>query len=448
MKILQRTQSVFLRSAALLTAMTVGATGLQAQTYNVTITTGSSSGTLFANFGLDLEASIIGNYNLGTNPGGTRTLPGLFGGSGNVAVPTDINVDGTFDHAGSPQGTWTMDLDLNTNTFDLTNFQVDVLGGNVVNGNQDTTLTFGGFRTFNPNSVFGSSSPIVLSGGVNQAENFLIAQSAPTVSSTLTPTGNPDEYSFNVQVPVNTTFDADYLGTVVPVGPFIQTFPFEGILKVQPGTGTIEISMDLTRTLLAVTPNPVPGFSMTNLPIAVDTVLPAGNVANLLLNGTIESAFCDFDIRALWFAKGFEPGGFSAYCANMNPNSTTQIGQLAVTGSANVFDQDLTFTATQLPANKFGILVMSKSTGFFNLGGGGQGILCLGGPFYRINQNPANIFLSNGAGVASTMLNFNTLPQGQVFMAGDTWHFQLWYRDQNPMNTSNTTTAVTVQFFN
>ena len=243
-------------------------------------------------------------------------------------------------------------------------------------------------------------------------------------------------------------FDAEFQGTTVPVGPFDQTFPFEGTFTILGGTNSIEFNMPLVKNLFDISPNPVPGFAITDLPLAVPTVFPAGNTANLLFSGTITLAFCDFDVTALWVAKGFKPGGFSAYsCGPLNPNSTGMIGQLAVTGSADVVDQDLTFTATQLPANKFGILVMSRSKGMFSLGGGGQGILCLGGPFYRINQNPANIFLSNGAGVASTALNFATLPQGQVFAAGDTWNFQLWYRDQNPTNTSNTTTPVRVVFF-
>ena len=42
--------------------------------------------------------------------------------------------------------------------------------------------------------------------------------------------------------------------------------------------------------------------------------------------------------------------------------------------------------------------------------------------------------------------DLGNLPQGTSILPGDTWHFQLWFRDANPQITSNTSDAVAVTF--
>ena len=135
-----------------------------------------------ADFGLSLDTTLRGNHVLPTNPGGTRTLNGFLGGpvaTGNENILSTADLTGDFLHAGSPIGTWTIDVDLGGGTFELTNFQVDILGGGVVVGDQSTTVNFGNFRTFDPDSLFGSSQPIVFDQGVSQATNFIISQEFP-----------------------------------------------------------------------------------------------------------------------------------------------------------------------------------------------------------------------------------------------------------------------------
>ena len=49
-------------------------------------------------------------------------------------------------------------------------------------------------------------------------------------------------------------------------------------------------------------------------------------------------------------------------------------------------------------------------------------------------------------GTRTHTVDFLNLPSGVVFMPGETWNFQLWFRDLNPGVTSNTTDGVTVMF--
>lgn len=132
---------------------------------------------------------------------------------------------------------------------------------------------------------------------------------------------------------------------------------------------------------------------------------------------------------------------FPNYCT-ATLNSTGNAASISASGSSKIEDDDLTLTATALPQNELGYFLMSQSTDFVPLFGGSSGNLCLGAPQYRFSHH----VLSSGAGGQMTFAVDNQdLPPGSAFSPGDTWFFQLWYRDGN---TSNTTDGVQVDFCN
>ena len=136
-------------------------------------------------------------------------------------------------------------------------------------------------------------------------------------------------------------------------------------------------------------------------------------------------------------------GSFTTFCS-ANTNSGSILGaNLAISGSTNVADNDIQLSATALPFNQFAYFFMSQGTDFVPMFGGSQGNLCVSQPLYRFSNNILN---TGGSGTANFSPDMNNLPQGVVFQPGDTWHFQLWFRDQNPQNTSNTTPGATVTF--
>ncbi|MCP3918076.1 MAG: PQQ-dependent sugar dehydrogenase [bacterium] len=132
----------------------------------------------------------------------------------------------------------------------------------------------------------------------------------------------------------------------------------------------------------------------------------------------------------------------SDYCS-ANPNSTGNPAEISVTGIPSVTAANLTLNGDGLPPNQFGYFLMAQTQDFLALFGGSQGNLCLGMPIVRF----AGDILNTGAGGSvSFPPDFGNLPNGATFEVGDTWNFQLWYRDQNPTTTSNTTAGVSVQF--
>lgn len=134
------------------------------------------------------------------------------------------------------------------------------------------------------------------------------------------------------------------------------------------------------------------------------------------------------------------------YCAPAVANSTGAPALMQVTGSDELAANDLSLEARRLPANTFGFFLTSSARASVAQPGGSQGVLCLGGAIGRY-QNQVQ---SSGAlGAIALAVSPLALPQptGAVSaQAGETWNFQAWYRDSNPVATSNFTDAIAVQF--
>ena len=133
------------------------------------------------------------------------------------------------------------------------------------------------------------------------------------------------------------------------------------------------------------------------------------------------------------------------YCT-ANPNSTGLLAVMSVSGSPIITDNDFTLTASQMPAFEWGYFLMAETQGFTPNVGGSSGSLCLGSPFYKFNKAPmGQVLNSKGGGTFSFTTDLTNLPQGVVFMIGETWDFQAWYRD-GAASTSNFTDGIEVMF--
>ncbi|MCP4006460.1 MAG: hypothetical protein GY725_19965 [bacterium] len=125
------------------------------------------------------------------------------------------------------------------------------------------------------------------------------------------------------------------------------------------------------------------------------------------------------------------------------PNSTGEPAKLAGFGNALIQHNCLTLKATDLPPMQFGYFLMSAAQGYVPLFGGSQGNLLLSLPFFRFSRD---VLVSDLAGEASFALDLAALPQGIALQPGETWNFQMWFRDTNPGSTSNTTNGLAVTF--
>ena len=134
----------------------------------------------------------------------------------------------------------------------------------------------------------------------------------------------------------------------------------------------------------------------------------------------------------------------SNYCSS-ETNSTGDAASIGGYGTPVVAENAFTLQGWGLPLHEYGYFLTSQSTAFVPNFGGSDGNLCIGPPQYRFND-PATggqVLNSGGTGTMSLTLDFNLLPNGVTLAPGETWYFQLWFRD---VFTSNTTDGIEVMF--
>ncbi len=162
--------------------------------------------------------------------------------------------------------------------------------------------------------------------------------------------------------------------------------------------------------------------------------------------------FDDDGSRADRGAYAFDPAYCGTLCAqplgshpcDSNPNSSGATATIAAFGSADVSDQFLSLSATQVPENSIGYFLTGQFGGFVPLFNGSAGNLCLGGQIYRMHDTLQTANAGNRIGRRVDMMD---LAYGNVILPGSTWHFQFWFRDHGSMTpATNTSGSVAIQF--
>ncbi len=155
-----------------------------------------------------------------------------------------------------------------------------------------------------------------------------------------------------------------------------------------------------------------------------------------------------FDLAAVQFEAA--PGGVVGmpYCSAV-ANSTGQVGVVSSYGLDTPASNDLTLRASQLPTQSFGYFLVSANQGFVAQAGGSDGNLCLSGAIGRF-VGPGQAIVTDFGGEIVLPVDLAHLPSptGPLSVqAGQTWNFQLWYRDTSPAGpTSNFTRGLALSF--
>lgn len=136
------------------------------------------------------------------------------------------------------------------------------------------------------------------------------------------------------------------------------------------------------------------------------------------------------------------------YCPS-NAHSNGLGGRIYAEGSSAVADNNLVLRAESLPFDQFLIFINGTERAFIANAGGSSGNLCVGGALGRFNAL-SQIIDTGPTGTAQLAIDLNTIPTPfgpTTVLAGETWHFQAWFRDNIfGIQTANFTDAVAITF--
>lgn len=164
------------------------------------------------------------------------------------------------------------------------------------------------------------------------------------------------------------------------------------------------------------------------------------NVASGTIDEIIDS------LTAYYFSQVPTAPIGTSECGPAVTNSSGRPGTLNAVGSATLADQSLRMVAQDLPVASIGMLIASRFPGFVMNPGGSNGNLCLGGAIGRYDDV---LQFSGNDGFFSLSIDPLAVeqPNGTVpAFAGETWRFQVWFRDNVPTPSSNFTNVTAVLF--
>jgi hypothetical protein len=127
-------------------------------------------------------------------------------------------------------------------------------------------------------------------------------------------------------------------------------------------------------------------------------------------------------------------------------NTTGDAGQLFAIGRPEASANRVLLSIRKLPPQTFYLPIVSPDAGLIVNPGGSDGNLCLSGAIGRILDSTG---LSTVWGEGTAPINLSQIPGPGGFSnvsAGDTWRFQVWYRDGGSSSTSNLTNSIAITF--
>jgi len=270
------------------------------QVFTMTLDPAAGSITTSTSLAADLSGTFIGDFDPVTNPGGTQTLPGLFGGSGNNPIPYTATAGVDAQNTTSPVGSFILEIDPAAGTATVRDLVLDLLGGVQPSLPASVEVLYDTFRTINPDALFPGGVPIPIPLGDATILSLTAAQDAAPSIGVITPTG-PGTFDITVAVATQMTLTLDVLGQVVGGDPVPVPVVLAGSLMVEGGTATLSITIDATPTIPPIQ-GPIPGPS--DVPLDLPTILPPGQVAHLLFSGQLDSATLDVSSQGMLVASG------------------------------------------------------------------------------------------------------------------------------------------------
>jgi hypothetical protein len=232
-----------------------------------------------AGISLPLVGSWIGDFDATTNPTGTQTRPGFFGGSGNVAIPFAAIVNPAVIADGAiPTGGFGLRYDDTTGLMAVDGFSLDLFGKDAADLVTNLTLNYSTFRTFSPNSLYFGVNGVTIPLPLGELSKIAAAQTGPAGGISV-PQGDGTS-TFSIVVPCDFTLQASAVGQS-----FDQVIPAVFVLagRIEPNGSGVLLTTSVAFEQSIEIPSGLP--ALEDQPFGLPTILPLGSTANLLITG-------------------------------------------------------------------------------------------------------------------------------------------------------------------
>lgn len=293
-----------MRSALALAAAAI-ATPALAQPFACTVDSAASLIDASVGVGLTSSGTLIGDFDPVTNPGGTQTRPGLFGGSGNNPIPLNLTGTASSSFMLSPAGSFGLDLDTSGLAFEVSGLAADLLNGQTVAATLSATISFSSFNTINPTFIYPGGTPITVPLDDANINVLSLSQSGPMTLGVLVPV-DADTFTLAGTLPATLTFGGDFLGQPIPPSPVDLPLPITGMVDINgDGTITATLELDLDGTPQSIDVSALPPIE--NVPFGLPTFGTA--TANVLLTLNISALDVTAGGSVTLVATGVSAGG-------------------------------------------------------------------------------------------------------------------------------------------
>lgn len=238
--------------------------------------------------------SLIGDYDAESNPQGTQTRLGLWGGSGNNPIPLEMTTTMAIDGTTTPTGVIDLHIDPSIGLATITELDWDVTNGESLPATVSATVLYESFNTVNPTSVFPGGVPIDIPLGEGQVTEASLVQTGQWVGPADPIDGQPGAHRIVATVPCD-------LNMVVMLDDDTETPLTSPIVLYIDGVHQVGDAADfftMTATWSEQVEEELPGEPLPTIPMDLPTVVPPGNTAHVLLNLTPETVATDVSIDA------------------------------------------------------------------------------------------------------------------------------------------------------
>lgn len=273
------------KTAAIAAALLVAAPVLANEAvYNCNVLPATSTVLQSTDVTAPFSGTLIGNYDATNNPTGTKTIPGLFGGSGNNPISYAASFALAGDINSHPLGSLVVGLDEEALQMRISGLDLDLLGATPGALNATLNINYQTFHTQQPNAIFPGGVNIPLPIGNGSVTQFRATQTSAAVG--LLVAQKNGSFNFTAAVPVDLVTVATISGqTVLDGTPQPAVLPVTGNVAATPAGLVITLSV----ANQATTTQPITNGVFTDQPLAIPTVIPTGGTANVLMSGTLTS---------------------------------------------------------------------------------------------------------------------------------------------------------------